>query len=127
MSDNAARSTGTSQVSTAELVRQAGEQISRLVRDELALAKAELAEKGKRAGVGVGLFGGRGVVALYGVAALLAAVVLGLFGGAAAMAGRVDRGGGVVRRRRRARAARPRANGQGHTADARAGGAQREG
>jgi MFS family permease len=63
---------------TAELVRQAAEQISRLVRDELALAKAEMAEKGKRAGVGVGLFGGGGVAALYGVGALLAAVVLGL-------------------------------------------------
>jgi hypothetical protein len=61
-----------------ELVKTAAEQISRLVRDELALAKAELAFKGKKAGVGAGLFGGGGLVALYGLGALIAAVVLGL-------------------------------------------------
>jgi len=64
--------------STSELVQRATEQISRLVRDELALAKAELTEKGKHAGIGVGLFGGTGVLGLYGLAALLAAAVLGL-------------------------------------------------
>lgn len=67
-----------SQASTAELVRDAAEQISRLVRDELALAKAEMTEKGKRAGVGAGLFGGGGLVALYGFAGLLTTVVLAL-------------------------------------------------
>jgi hypothetical protein len=69
---------GENDASTGELVKTAAEQISRLVRDELALAKAEMAEKGKKAGVGAGLFGGGGVIALYGVAALLAAAVLGL-------------------------------------------------
>ena len=69
---------GPAQPATAELVRQAAEQISRLVRDELTLAKAEMSEKGKKAGVGAGLFGGGGLVALYGVAALLAAVILAL-------------------------------------------------
>ena len=64
--------------SVAELVQQSTEQISRLVRDELRLARAEMAEKGKQAGVGAGLLGGGGVVALYGVAALLTAIVLGL-------------------------------------------------
>lgn len=64
--------------STAELVRDAAEQMSRLVRDELALARAEMAAKGKRVGVGAGLLGGGGVVALYGVGVLLAAAVLGL-------------------------------------------------
>jgi hypothetical protein len=64
--------------STAELVRQAAEQMSRLVRDELALARAEMTEKGKRAGIGAGLLGAGGVIALYGVAALLAALILGL-------------------------------------------------
>jgi hypothetical protein len=64
--------------SAGELVRQTAEQISRLVRDELALARAEMTEKGKKAGVGAGLLGGGGLVALYGVAALLTAVVLGL-------------------------------------------------
>jgi Putative Actinobacterial Holin-X, holin superfamily III len=64
--------------STSELVQRASEQISRLVRDELALAKAELAEKGKHAGVGVGLFGGGGAIALYGLGALITAAILGL-------------------------------------------------
>jgi len=62
--------------STSELVQRASEQISRLVRDELTLARAELAEKGKHAGVGVGLFGGGGVLALYGLGALLIAIGL---------------------------------------------------
>jgi len=62
--------------STAELVKTAAEQISRLVRDELKLAQAELARKGKHAGLGAGLFGAGGMLALYGVAALLTAVVL---------------------------------------------------
>jgi uncharacterized membrane protein YqjE len=70
--------TSPAQASTAELVRDAAEQISRLVRDELALAKAEMTEKGKRAGVGAGLFGGGGLIALYGVAGLLTTVVLAL-------------------------------------------------
>jgi uncharacterized membrane protein YqjE len=62
--------------STGELVQRASEQLSRLVRDELTLAKAELAEKGKHAGIGVGLFGGAGVLAGYGVGALIATVVI---------------------------------------------------
>jgi hypothetical protein len=69
---------GAQESSTGELVRQAAEQVSRLVRDELALAKAEMADKGKKAGVGAGLLGSGGLVALYGLAALLTAVVLGL-------------------------------------------------
>jgi hypothetical protein len=62
--------------STAELVQTASEQISRLVRDEIALAKAELAEKGKHAGIGIGLFGGSGVLALYGVGAAVATLII---------------------------------------------------
>jgi hypothetical protein len=66
----------TSQRSTSELVKTASVQISRLVRDELRLAQAELAQKGKHAGIGAGLFGAGGLIALYGVAAILTAVVL---------------------------------------------------
>ncbi|KXK61485.1 hypothetical protein AWW66_13385 [Micromonospora rosaria] len=62
--------------STAELVQRGTEQVSRLIRDELALARAELTEKGKHAGIGVGLFGGGGALALYGLGVLIAAVVL---------------------------------------------------
>ena len=54
------------------------ELVPRLVRQELDLAKAELSEKGKRAGAGAGLLGGGGVVAWFGVATLVTAAVLGL-------------------------------------------------
>jgi len=64
--------------STAELVKLASEQISHLVRDELRLAQLELARKGKHAGIGIGLFGGAGFVALYGLAALAATAILAL-------------------------------------------------
>jgi uncharacterized membrane protein YqjE len=59
-----------------DLVKQLSEQTSTLVRKELQLAQIDLKEKGKRAGIGAGLFGGAGVVVLYGVGALVAAVIL---------------------------------------------------
>jgi uncharacterized membrane protein YqjE len=65
-----------SEQSTAELVQRASEQVSRLVRDEIALAKAELAEKGKHAGIGIGLFGTSGVLALYGIGAAIATLII---------------------------------------------------
>jgi hypothetical protein len=65
-------------VSTSDLVSRAAEQISTLVRDELALAKTELVTKGKRAGLGGGLFGGAAVLAMYGVGLLLALAVVAL-------------------------------------------------
>ncbi|MGC9665059.1 phage holin family protein [Planosporangium sp. 12N6] len=58
------------------MVRTASEQLSRLVRDEVRVGRLELAAKARGFGVGVGLFGAAGVVALYGVAALLATLVL---------------------------------------------------
>ncbi|GAA0440359.1 hypothetical protein Aca07nite_47710 [Actinoplanes capillaceus] len=57
------------------LVGQAATQISTLVRDELALTKLELAEKGKRAGVG-GLLGGAAVLAWFGLGLLLTLAVV---------------------------------------------------
>src|SRR5688500_4306305 len=68
----------TESLSTGELVTRLAAQMSTLVRDELALARAELTEKGKKAGKGAGLLGGAGVLALYGVAALLTAVIAAL-------------------------------------------------
>src|SRR5204862_4494962 len=62
--------------STADLVKQAAEQISTLVRDELELARAEMTEKASRAGRGAGLFGGAGVVSLYGILGVLTGIVL---------------------------------------------------
>ncbi|ETK32655.1 membrane protein [Microbispora sp. ATCC PTA-5024] len=65
-------------LSTGELVRRLSEDVSRLVRDELRLARLEMTEKGKRAGVGAGLLGGAGVLALFGGGALVAAVIMAL-------------------------------------------------
>ncbi|MBC9724741.1 phage holin family protein [Streptomyces sp. TRM68367] len=56
--------------SVGELVGQGAEQLSRLVRQEVALAKEELAEKGRRAGRGGGLMGAAGAVAYAGLLAL---------------------------------------------------------
>lgn len=66
----------TSEPSVAELIEQLSEQSSRLARQEVELAKAELAIKGKRAGIGVGMFGGAGLFGFYGFGALTAAAVL---------------------------------------------------
>jgi hypothetical protein len=62
--------------STPELIKRATEQISTLVRDEMALARTELTAKARHAGKGAGLFGGAGIIALYGVAGVLGAIVL---------------------------------------------------
>ncbi|MBF8192213.1 phage holin family protein [Nonomuraea sp. K274] len=61
---------------THKLVNDLSEQVSRLVKDELRLARLELTEKGKRAGFGAGLFGAAGMAAFFGGAVLTAAVVL---------------------------------------------------
>jgi hypothetical protein len=60
----------------SELLQQASEQTATLVRQELQLAQLELQQKGKRAGIGAGAFGGAGLVALYGVGALIATAIL---------------------------------------------------
>jgi hypothetical protein len=64
--------------SVGDLVRNLSEDLSRLVRDEIRLAQAEVSEKAKKAGIGIGAFGGAGVIALYGLGVLIAAAVLGL-------------------------------------------------
>ncbi|MBE7323797.1 phage holin family protein [Nocardioides sp. Y6] len=64
--------------STGQLVSQLSTEISRLVRDELQLAQLEVTGKAKKAGIGVGMFGAAGLVALYGLGVLLAAIVLAL-------------------------------------------------
>jgi uncharacterized membrane protein YqjE len=64
--------------SVGELVNQLSQQTSTLVRQELRLAQTELQEKGKRFGTGAGMFGGAGLVAAYGVGALIAAAIIGI-------------------------------------------------
>jgi len=61
-----------------ELLRELSQQTSTLVRQELDLAKAELAQKGKRAGLGAGLLSGAGVVGLLALAALTACFIAAL-------------------------------------------------
>jgi MFS family permease len=58
-----------------ELVKEATEQAQTLVRQEIELAKAELSEKGKKAGIGVGMFGGAGLFGLFAFGALTAAFI----------------------------------------------------
>jgi len=60
----------------AELLKELSDQTSTLVHQEVELAKLELAQKGKRAGVGAGMFGGASVVGLYAMGALTAGIVL---------------------------------------------------
>lgn len=59
-----------------DLLRELSEQTTTLIRQELKLAKLELTEKGKRAGIGAGMFGGAGAAGFYALGALTAAVIL---------------------------------------------------
>lgn len=67
-----------SEASLADLIKQLSEQSSQLARQEVELAKAEMAVKGKQAGVGAGMFGGAGALGFYGLGALIAAAILAL-------------------------------------------------
>ena len=61
-----------------ELLKQLSEQTTRLVRQELELAKAELTQKGKQAGAGAGLFGAAGAIGFLALAALTTCFILAL-------------------------------------------------
>ena len=82
--------------STVDLVRRASEQLSTLVRDEIQLARTEMTEKGKRAGIGAGLFGAAAMLALYGVAGLLTAAILAIALVLPAWAAALIIGGGLM-------------------------------
>jgi uncharacterized membrane protein YqjE len=64
--------------STAELLKQLSNQTTTLVKQEIDLAKAELGEKGKQAGVGAGMFGGAGLFGVLALGALTACVIAAL-------------------------------------------------
>lgn len=64
--------------SIGELVSALSEKFSALIRDEIRLAKAEMAEKAKNAGIGIGLFVGAGVLAFWGTGVLIATIILGI-------------------------------------------------
>jgi uncharacterized membrane protein YqjE len=101
------QSSSSTNKSMAELTEDLTHQMTELVHHEIELAKIELTEKGKRAGLGGGLLGGAGIMGLaaFGcvtvciiaalhhaipiwLASLIVAVVYGLVGGTLAMAGR---------------------------------------
>ena len=62
--------------STGELLKELSQQTSTLVRQELDLAKAEMSEKGKQAGMGAGMFGGAGLFGLLAMIALTACLIM---------------------------------------------------
>ncbi|GAA4718022.1 phage holin family protein [Nocardioides conyzicola] len=64
--------------STGELVSRLSQDVSRLVRDELRLAQVEVSGKAKKAGIGAGLLGAAGAIALYGLGVLIATAILAL-------------------------------------------------
>ncbi|KGM14189.1 phage holin family protein [Cellulomonas bogoriensis] len=64
--------------SIGELVGSLTEKLSRLIRDEISLAKAEMAQKAKHAGVGAGLLAGAALLGFFALATLIATAVLGL-------------------------------------------------
>jgi hypothetical protein len=61
-----------------ELLKQLSEETTRLVHQEIELAKAELTQKGKQAGMGAGLFGAAGAIGLLALAALTTCFILAL-------------------------------------------------
>jgi uncharacterized membrane protein YqjE len=62
--------------SLGTLVSDLTTQIPELIRSELRLAQAEVAEKGKRAGIGLGMFSAAGLLGFFGLAVLVATFVL---------------------------------------------------
>jgi uncharacterized membrane protein YqjE len=64
--------------SISQLVSDASEQLSRLARDEMRLATAEVQRKGKQLGAGARLAGVAGVLALLGAMSFVAAAILAL-------------------------------------------------
>ncbi|HEX3931338.1 MAG TPA: phage holin family protein [Nocardioides sp.] len=60
------------------LLHDLTQQVPALVRSELRLAQAEMAEKGKRAGLGIAMFGAAGLLGLFGIGCVVATAVLGL-------------------------------------------------
>jgi len=94
--NGSAQPAGGPEASAGELVKHLTEQVSRLIRDELKLAEYEMTRKAKRMGRGAGMFGGSGLVALYGIGCLLAAAIIGLAGVVPAWAAALIVGGALL-------------------------------
>jgi uncharacterized membrane protein YqjE len=76
--DTPGSSTPGSDATLGALVNQLTTQVPELIRSELRLAQAEVTEKGKRAGIGIGMFSGAGIMAFFGFGTLLATIILAL-------------------------------------------------
>lgn len=66
----------TQEASLGSLVSSLSEQIPALIHSEIKLAQAEVTEKGKRAGIGIGIFSVAGLLAFFGLGLLLTTLVL---------------------------------------------------
>ncbi len=64
--------------SIGELVGELNDQVRTLISQEVRLAKAEVSQKGKQAGKGVGFIAAGGFVAYAGFLAILAGIIVGL-------------------------------------------------
>jgi uncharacterized membrane protein YqjE len=60
------------------LVHDLTQQVPQLIRSEIRLAQAEMTEKGKRAGLGIGLFSAAGLLAFLGLCCVVATAILAL-------------------------------------------------
>ncbi|MBT2416891.1 phage holin family protein [Streptomyces sp. ISL-22] len=67
-----------SEASVGELVQEASQELSDLVRAEMRLAQAEMSQKGKRLGMGGGMFGGAGLVGFLALQAMVATAIAAL-------------------------------------------------
>lgn len=69
---------GEASASTGELISRLSTEVKTLVRDEMRLAQLEVSGKAKKAGIGAGIIGAGGLLALYGLGTLVAAAVLAM-------------------------------------------------
>ena len=61
-----------------DVFKQLSDDLSTLVRQELRLAQAEMTEKGKKAGVGIGMFGGAAILGLLALGAFTTCLIAAL-------------------------------------------------
>jgi predicted phage tail protein len=64
--------------SLPDLLKQLSQETATLVRQEIELAKAEVTDKGKKAGLGAGIVGAAGIAGFLALAALTACFILAL-------------------------------------------------
>src|SRR4051812_37674247 len=60
------------------LVHDLTQQVPQLIRSEIRLAQAEMAEKGKRAGLGIGMFSAAGLLGFLGLCCVVTTAILAL-------------------------------------------------